>query len=67
MKNYLNLKSWFKETEKINENEWKPHLYSFIYFIYQTMEKKDQIVNILGQIRSEITFNIIHIIEFFVE
>ena len=40
MKNYLNLKSWFKETEKINENEWKPHLYSFIYFIYQTMEKK---------------------------
>ena len=54
MKNYLNLKNWVKETENTNENEWKPHLYSFMYFVYQTMvnEKKDQVVNMLGQIGS---------------
>ena len=40
----------------------------FIYLFYiSNYGKKDQIVNILGQIRSEITFNIIHIIEYFVE
>ena len=67
MKNYLNLKNWVKETENINESEWKPHLYSFMYFVYQTMvnEKKDQVVNMLGQIGSGKTFNIIHIIEYF--
>ena len=67
MKNYLNLKNWVKETENTNENEWKPHLYSFMYFVYQTMvnEKKDQVVNMLGQIGSGKTFNIIHIIEYF--
>ena len=67
VKNYLNLQSWVKETEKKEEKEWKPHLYSFMYYVYQTMinEKKDQIVNMLGQIGSGKTFNIIHIIEYY--
>ena len=65
VKNYLNLQSWVKETENKEEKEWKPHLYSFMYYVYQTMvnEKKDQIINMLGQIGSGKTFNIIHIIE----
>ncbi len=38
----------------------------FIYVFYiSNNEKKEQIVNILGQIRSEITFNTINIIEYF--
>ena len=67
VKNYLNLQSWVKETESKEENEWKPHLYSFMYYVYQTMinEKKDQIINMLGQIGSGKTFNIIHIIEYY--
>ena len=67
MKNYLNLHNWVKETENKNENEWKPHLYSFMYLIYKTMvnENKDQAVNILGQIGSGKTYNLIHIIEYF--
>lgn len=67
IKDYLNLQTWVKETESKNENEWKPHLYSFMYFVYQTMvsEKKDQVVNMLGQIGSGKTFNIIHIIEYY--
>ncbi len=67
VKNYLNLQSWVKETENKEEKEWKPHLYSFMYYVYQTMvnEKKDQIINMLGQIGSGKTFNIIHIIEYY--
>lgn len=67
VKDYLNLQSWVKETESKNENDWKPHLYSFMYYVYQTLvsEKKDQVVNMLGQIGSGKTFNIIHIIEYY--
>ena len=67
IKDYLNLQNWVKETENKNENEWKPHLYSFMYYVYHTLvkEKKDQVVNMLGQIGSGKTFNIIHIIEYF--
>ena len=46
VKDYLNLQSWVKETESKNENDWKPHLYSFMYYVYQTLvsEKKDSYI-----------------------
>ena len=67
IKDYLNLQSWIKETENVEESEWKPHLYSFMYYVYKTLiqEKRDQVVNMLGQIGSGKTFNMIHIIEYF--
>ena len=30
IKDYLNLQSWIKETEKSEEKDWKPHLYTFM-------------------------------------
>ena len=67
IKDYLNLQSWIKETENVDEAEWKPHLYTFMYYVYKLLiqEKKDQVVNMLGQIGSGKTFNMIHIIEYF--
>ena len=67
IKDYLNLQSWIKETENVDEAEWKPHLYTFMYYVYKILiqEKKDQVVNMLGQIGSGKTFNMIHIIEYF--
>ena len=67
IKDYLNLQSWIKETEKSEEKDWKPHLYTFMYYVYKILieEKKDQVVNMLGQIGSGKTFNMIHIIEYF--
>lgn len=67
VKDYLNLQSWIKETEDKDEKSWKPHLYTFMYYVYQNLikEKKDQVVNMLGQIGSGKTFNMIHIIEYF--
>ena len=67
IKDYLNLQSWIKETENVDEIEWKPHLYTFMYYVYKILiqEKKDQVVNMLGQIGSGKTFNMIHIIEYF--
>ena len=64
---YLNLQSWLETTSNVNESQWKPHLYSFMYYIYQTMinTKQNQVVNLLGPIGSGKTFNIIHIIEYF--
>ena len=66
IRDYLNLKSWIKETENLEEQDWKPHLYSYMYYVYKTLieEKKDQVVNMLGQIGSGKTFNMIHIIEY---
>ena len=67
IKDYLNLQSWIKETENLDELDWKPHLYTFMYYVYRILiqEKKDQVVNMLGQIGSGKTFNMIHIIEYF--
>ena len=67
IKDYLNLQSWIKETQNIDEAEWKPHLYTFMYYVYKILiqEKRDQVVNMLGQIGSGKTFNMIHIIEYF--
>ncbi|MCQ2817146.1 MAG: hypothetical protein MJ252_07765 [archaeon] len=67
VRDYLNLQSWVKETESKEESEWKPHLYSFMYYVYQTMvnDQKDQLVNMMGQIGSGKTFNIIHILEYY--
>ena len=67
IKDYLNLQSWVKSTENLDETEWKPHLYSFMYQVYKILirEKKDQVVNLLGQIGSGKTFNMVHIIEYF--
>lgn len=63
---YLNLDKFLKETKKIPEHKWKPHLYSFVHYIYQTLitENKDQVVNMLGQIGSGKTFNLIHMLEY---
>ena len=67
IKDYLNLQSWIKETENTDEADWKPHLYTFMYYVYRILinERKDQVVNMLGQIGSGKTFNMIHIIEYF--
>ena len=67
IRDYLNLQSWIKETENLEEQDWKPHLYTYMYYVYKILieEKKDQVVNMLGQIGSGKTFNIIHIIEYF--
>ena len=67
IRDYLNLQSWIKETENTEEQDWKPHLYTYMYYVYKILieEKKDQVVNMLGQIGSGKTFNMIHIIEYF--
>ena len=67
---YLNLKKWLSYTSSpvvLFTQEKKPHLYSFMQYVYETMikENKDQVVNLLGPIGSGKTFNLIHIIEFF--
>lgn len=55
-----------KENKNIQENQRKPHLYSFVNYVYQTLinENKDQVVNMLGQIGAGKTFNLVHIIEY---
>lgn len=65
--NYLNLQSWLKETSKIAESKWKPHLYSYVHYVYQNLvnDNKDQVINMLGQTGSGKTFNIVHILEYF--
>ena len=75
---YLNLKEWLDEQNNIQENsngkdnknkkeEKKPHLYSFMKYVYETMlaENKNQVVSILGPLGSGKTFNLIHIMEYF--
>ena len=73
---YLNLKDWVTNEEnnkKNNEsnnnpkNGIKPHLYSFMQYVYETMkiENKNQVVSILGPLGSGKTFNLIHIMEYF--
>ena len=75
---YLNLKEWLNEqnhipTEKSEKDpknkkdEKKPHLYSFMKYVYDTMliENKNQVVSILGPLGSGKTFNLIHIMEYF--
>ena len=72
---YLNLKDWISNEEKNNKNnannipkiETKPHLYSFIQYVYETMiaENKDQVISILGPLGSGKTFNLVHIMEYF--
>ena len=63
---YLNLKKWISNTTSLvlNPPEKKPHIYSFMEYVYETMikENKDQVVNLLGPIGSGKTFNLIHII-----
>ena len=53
-------------SEKTKEDLKKPHLYSFIQKIYTTMcrENRDQVLNMLGEIGSGKTFNLIHIIDY---
>jgi len=67
--NYLNLKKWINYAPNLNSgiSEKKPHLYSFMQYVYETMikENKDQVVNLLGPIGSGKTFNLVHIIEYF--
>ena len=71
---YLNLKEWLLEQKnQTNENnknkkeENKPHLYSFMKYVYDSMiaENKNQVVSILGPLGSGKTFNLIHIMEYF--
>ena len=72
---YLNLKDWItNENISINNNDInikskdnKPHLYTFMSYVYETMKKenKDQVISILGPLGSGKTFNIIHIMEYF--
>ena len=66
---YLNLKDWItSESNIINNNkEKKPHLYSFLQYVYESMkaENKDQVVSLLGPLGSGKTFNLIHIMEYF--
>ena len=67
---YLNLKKWISDSTSLltlNSPEKKPHLYSFMEYVYETMikENKDQVVNLLGSIGTGKTFNLIHIIEYF--
>ena len=63
---YLNLEKWMRENTSIPEAERKPHLYTFIDYVYQTLikENKDQVVNLLGQIGSGKSFNLVHILEY---
>ncbi|MCQ2816098.1 MAG: hypothetical protein MJ252_02420, partial [archaeon] len=63
---YLNLKNWIQEISQ-TEKKLRPHLYSFMLFVYQAMikSKQDQVVNIVGQVGSGKTFNLIHMIEYF--
>ena len=68
---YLNLKDWIinennNKESKNEKNEIKPHLYSFIQYVYETMIKdnKDQVVSILGPLGAGKTFNLIHIMEY---
>lgn len=64
---YLNLQKWMGDnTSKADDSQWKPHLYSYLNYIYQTLcrEKQDQVVNMLGQVGSGKTFNLVHIIEY---
>ena len=62
IKEYLNLNEYLKK-----KNELNPHLYSFIFYVYQTMLKEDcdQCINLIGNSNSGKTFNLIHIIEYF--
>ena len=66
---YLNLKKWSTtlSSKNINIEDKKPHLYTFMQYVYETMvkENKDQVVNFLGPIGSGKTFNLIHTMEFF--
>ena len=47
---YLNLQKWLSETANLPDTQWKPHLYSFINYVYQTLcnENQDQVINMLG-------------------
>ena len=67
---YLNLKDWITNENNNKDNpkhEIKPHLYSFMQYVYETMkaENKSQVVSILGPLGSGKTFNLIHIMEYF--
>ena len=74
---YLNLKEWLSEqnnphqetngNNKTIKEEKKPHLYSFMKYVYDSMiaENKNQVVSILGPLGSGKTFNLIHIMEYF--
>lgn len=68
IKEYLNLNEYLKKTSKnAKKNDLNPHLYSFIFYVYQTMLKEDcdQCINLIGNSNSGKTFNLIHIIEYF--
>ena len=49
---YLNLKKWSSTlaSKNLNIDDKKPHLYTFMQYVYETMvkENKDQVVNLLG-------------------
>ena len=66
---YLNLKKWSSSlsSKNLTIEDKKPHLYTFMQYVYETMvkENKDQVVNLLGPIGSGKTFNLIHTMEFF--
>ena len=64
---YLNLKDWITNENNNPKHEIKPHLYSFMQYVYETMkaENKSQVVSILGPLGSGKTFNLIHIMEYF--
>jgi hypothetical protein len=48
---YLNLQKWLGETQNVPDTQWKPHLYSFINYVYQNLcnENQDQVINMLGK------------------
>ena len=74
---YLNLKEWITNRNKNknnnnndnkSNNDPKPHLYSYIQYVYELMisENKSQVISLLGPLGSGKTFNLIHIMEYFV-
>ena len=67
IKEYLNLSEYLKISKKEYLNNLNPHLYSFIFYVHQTMIKEDcdQCINLIGNCGSGKTFNVIHIIEYF--
>jgi len=59
---YLDLKDWYLKHENLPEQRHKPHLYSFVNYIYKLMckENKSQVINLTGIIHNRfLNLNII--------
>lgn len=63
---YLDLEKWIEENSNKPKDKWKPHLYTFINYVFYNMikEKQSQTVCIIGENSSGKTFNLIHSINY---